>query len=175
SSPTPAASIRYTTDGSVPTAVSGNLYTAPLRITNTATIRAGAFRTGLLPSTIGTHSYLFHLTAAQRTLPVINVVTATNNWVSRSGVIGMYPETGRSEGTALVPNHPAPDYHHPAQHGAAYERPVSAEYILPDGSTGFQVDCGSRVQGSDWQRPRTVPASKFSFRLYFRGAYGERR
>ncbi|HEU0010007.1 MAG TPA: lamin tail domain-containing protein [Verrucomicrobiae bacterium] len=172
---TPAAIIRYTTDGSVPTAVNGAFYAAPLRLTNTTMVRAAAFRTGLLPSKIGTHSYLFHLTAAQRTLPVMNVVTATNNWVGRSGVIGMYPETGRAEGTAFVTNNPATDYHNPSQHGLTYERPVSAEYILPDGSTGFQVDCGIRVQGSDWQRPRTVPTSKFSFRLYFRGNYGEGR
>src|SRR5204863_7482392 len=36
-------------------------------------------------------------------------------------------------------------------------------------------DCGIRVQGSDWQRPRTLPNSKFSFRLYFRGDYGSGR
>jgi hypothetical protein len=31
------------------------------------------------------------------------------------------------------------------------------------------------VHGSDYQRPRLTTTSKFSFRLYFRGDYGEGR
>jgi len=34
------------------------------------------------------------------------------------------------------------------------------------------MDCGIRVQGSDWLRPRYMPSSKFSYRLYFRSDYG---
>jgi hypothetical protein len=42
-------------------------------------------------------------------------------------------------------------------------------------NSGFQIDCGLRVQGSDYQRPRLLPTSKFSFRTYFRGDYGAGR
>ena len=45
----------------------------------------------------------------------------------------------------------------------------------PMDKSGFQVDCGIRVQGSDWQRPRLTTTSKFSFRLYFRNDYGPGR
>ena len=39
----------------------------------------------------------------------------------------------------------------------------------------MEIGRGIRVQGSDYQRPRTISTSKFSFRLYFRGAYGSGR
>ncbi|MEZ5302588.1 MAG: chitobiase/beta-hexosaminidase C-terminal domain-containing protein [Verrucomicrobiales bacterium] len=52
---TPGAEIRYTTDGSDPTAAS-TLYTAPLAISATTTLRARAFKAGLEPSeTTGAH------------------------------------------------------------------------------------------------------------------------
>ena len=172
STPTPNAQIRFTTDGSEPTFSGGNLYVQPLRITNTALIRAATFKTNFLSSRVSTHSYLFNLTPAQRTLPVISIVAPTNNLIGRTGVIGMSPDNGRTEGTAFTTNNPATDFHNPSQHGIAYERPVSAEFIRPEDNSGFQIDCGIRVQGSDWQRPRTISTSKFSFRLYFRGAYG---
>lgn len=53
------ASIRYTLDGSEPTATTGLAYTDPVRITTTATIRAATFREGYLPSRTRTHSFLF--------------------------------------------------------------------------------------------------------------------
>ena len=175
SSPTLGASIRYTTDGQEPNVSLGTLYSGPLRITNTTMLRAVAYRANFLPSVVGTHSYLFHLTPAQRALPVYNIVMPISNWVGRSGIIGMFPDTGRSEGTAFAVANPATDYHNPSQHGIAWERKGSVEYIIPQDNSGFQIDCGVRVMGSDWQRPRTVPNSKFSFRLYFRGDYGQGR
>jgi hypothetical protein len=49
------------------------------------------------------------------------------------------------------------------------------EWIQPGDNSGFQINCGLRVQGSDYQRPRLTRTSKFSFRLYFRGDYGPGR
>ena len=172
SSPTLGASIRYTLDGLEPTATLGTQYGGPLRITNTTMIRAVAYRTNFLPSVIRTHSYLFNFTAAQRALPVINLVMPLTNWYGRSGILGMFGGYRASDNLWSVSN-AVTDYHNPSQHGIAWERPVSAEFISPQDSSGFQIDCGIRVQGSDWQRPRTLPDSKFSYRLYFRGDYGE--
>jgi len=172
-SPTPGANIGYTTDGSEPSLLNRRVYLGGLRLTNTTMIRATAFRTNLLPSKSVTHSYLYNFTVAQRSLPVMNIVTATNNLTGRTGIIGMSGGSRAGDGLYIT-NNPATDYHNPTGHGIAWERPVSAEYILPDNS-GFQIDCGIRVQGSDWQRPRTTAGSKFSFRLYFRGDYGDGR
>lgn len=56
--PTPGAEIRYTTNGSAPTATSA-LYNAPLSITGTTPLRAAAFLTGQEPSAPATATYLF--------------------------------------------------------------------------------------------------------------------
>ena len=56
---TPGVTIRFTTNGSAPTASSGFIYTNALPITNTTVLRAAAFKTGALPSDVDTHSYVF--------------------------------------------------------------------------------------------------------------------
>ena len=55
----PGAPLRYTTDGSDPTAATGIVYSGPLRITNTTVLRVAAFAPNTLPSRSTTHSYLF--------------------------------------------------------------------------------------------------------------------
>jgi hypothetical protein len=168
---TPNGIIRYTTDGSEPVA-SSPAYLNPLRITNNTRIRAAALRANFLPSRTETHSYFFNIPAAQRSIPMFAINTAVSNMIGRTGIIGMGGGSRAGDGL-FITNNPATDYHNPSAHGIAWERPVSAEYILPADNSGFQIDCGIRVQGSDWQRPRTTPASKFSYRLYFRGDYGD--
>ncbi len=172
--PTGGGFVRYTLDGSEPTAVNGLLYTAPLRLTNTTLLRAVAYRREALPSTVKTHTYFFNQNASIRSLPVLSLVTAASNLVGRTGIIGMSGGSRSGDG-AFITNNPALDYHNPSQHGIAWERPISAELIDPQDNSGFQIDCGIRVQGSDYQRPRTTPSSKFSFRLYFRSDYGPGR
>ena len=55
------ASIRYTTDGSVPTKTTGIVYTAPITIVATTTINAIAYKTGLDDSEVVTGTYTIHL------------------------------------------------------------------------------------------------------------------
>ena len=54
----PAAQVRYTTDGSTPTAQS-KLYTAPLNLTATTLLRAVEVKDGVLSDSIATASYIF--------------------------------------------------------------------------------------------------------------------
>ena len=172
---TPGAQIRFTTDGSVPTLNNGQIYRDPLRVTNTLFLRAGAFRTNLLPSLVESHSYFFNQTAVIRSLPVLSIQTASNNLIGPSGIIGMSPASWTAD--AVWPGGtPGPnDYHNPNKFGIAWERPMSVELINPADNSGFQIDCGMRVQGSDWTRPRYQANSKFSYRLYFRGDYNASR
>lgn len=180
STPTIAGTVRYTLDGSEPTVTLGTVYTGPLRITNSAMVRAVAYRHNFLPSTVRTHTYLFNQSAAIRSLPVISIVTANSNLTGPSGILGVSNvilTTGANPYYVPMTNNGVRiGYHNPSEHGIAWERPASAELINPQDNSGFQIDCGLRVQGSDWQRPR-IPneAWKFSLRLYFRGDYGEDR
>jgi len=168
---TPGATLRHTTDGSEPTG-SSPVFPGSRRIASTTLFRIAAFKSNHLPSKTVTHTYFFNLPASVRSLPVFSIVTASNNLYGPSGIIGI--SGGNYNNGAWQPN-TAADYHNPSKHGLAWERPTSVEWIRPEDNSGFQVDCGLRVQGSDWQRPRLTTSSKFSFRLYFRNDYGEGR
>jgi hypothetical protein len=70
STTTPGATIRYTTDGSDPTATSP-VAPGTLTITTSASLRARAFLDSYLPSGIITHTYLINQSAARQTLPAV--------------------------------------------------------------------------------------------------------
>ncbi|QDU55036.1 CotH kinase family protein [Aeoliella mucimassa] len=54
--------------------------------------------------------------------------------------------------------------------GVAYERATSVELIYPDGSEGFQVNAGIRIQGGAFRSHDL--SKKHSFRLLFKDDYG---
>ena len=56
---TAGATIRYTVDGSEPTASSGNVYATPLELARSTVLRARAFRQDWTPSKTTTRSYLY--------------------------------------------------------------------------------------------------------------------
>ncbi len=187
------ASIYYTLDGSEPTEVNGALYSEPIPITDSPavaarTVRAAAFKRGQLPSVATTWSYIF----PQRVLSQPRNPTGfPTSWPGTSADYEMDPQvvnTGnnRALGLRALMNLPAISVVgsiddlfssargvivHPSSSGAAWEREVTAELILPDGDEGFQVPCGIRVQGgsstSGWKSKKT------SYRLAFRGGYGQ--
>jgi CotH kinase protein/Lamin Tail Domain/Fn3 associated/Bacterial TSP3 repeat len=159
---TPGAEIRYTTNGSVPLGTNGFAYTGPIPINANRVIRAAASLTNHLPSGVQTHTYLYGLPARQRALPVLSLVSATNNLYGRTGIMEYNPRNT-------------------ANHGPAWERPVSVEYLRPEDNGGFHVDAGLRLQGGGYirgiynYRSSSLPEGKYSFRLYFRGEYGQGR
>ena len=56
---TPGATIRYTTDGSLPTLGNGVVYDSPLQVSGTTTLRAAAFKTDFEPTNVDTNTYIF--------------------------------------------------------------------------------------------------------------------
>ena len=66
STATPAATIRYTTDGSIPTATNGTTYTVPFSVDTTSVVRATAIKTGLGNAPTSTNSYLFIASVLQQ-------------------------------------------------------------------------------------------------------------
>jgi hypothetical protein len=192
SSDTAGAVVRYTTNGSAPTASSGRAYGGPLTVNGTVMIRAAAYRTGYQASEPVTHTYLFpadivnqsptgaapwsgwpaartsggqiydygmdraitgnttfgpEMTNALQALPSISIVMDLNDLFN--------PSTGI--------------YANPSADERAWERPASAELIQPDGSKGFQINCGIRIRGG---YSRSTDNPKHSFRLFFRSDYG---
>ena len=159
---TPGAVIRYTTNGSPPVAPEGFVYSGPIQINASRVIRAAAIAPNHLPSSVRTHTYLYGLPLNRRSLPALSLVSATNNLFGRNGIMESNPRNT-------------------TKRGPAWERPVSVEYFDPDGTDHFQVNAGLRLQGGDYvrglynYRVSSLPESKYSFRLYFRGEYGEGR
>lgn len=59
SSQTEGAVLRYTTNGTWPTATTGLVYSSPVPIRGTTILRAAAFKEGLQSSPVKTQTYLF--------------------------------------------------------------------------------------------------------------------
>ncbi|MGJ8643183.1 MAG: lamin tail domain-containing protein [Luteolibacter sp.] len=59
SSATVGAEIRYTLDGTKPTATTGVVYASPISISETTVLRAAAYKEGFEPTNVDTHTYIF--------------------------------------------------------------------------------------------------------------------
>lgn len=177
--------VYFTTDGLEPynsgglgeTAV---LYCGPILIDSTMCVRATGLKGGFMPSPTETNTYIFGADLAIRSLPVISLVGDEQAaFYEPNGVMAIVG--GQYEDGVWTPDGPE-CYNNPMSSGMAFERPVSFEFFNTGSEPDLQVDCGIRVHGSDWVRQRYRRCEgywegycKFSFRLYFRGLYGENR
>jgi len=183
---TEGATIYYTLDGSKPFESGGRFpagltYTGPVRIARTVCLRARALKPGFKPSTIVTHTYLVNASEELKSLPLISLVGDERQvFYEPDGIMAIVGGTYSGDGT-WVSDGPG-SYNNPMQRGIEYERPVSCEWLFPSDNSAFQENCGIRVHGSNYMRPRYHRSngywsgnSKFAFRLYFRGDYGPSR
>ncbi len=197
--PTPEVVIRYTTNGSLPSATNGFVYTGPLRIGGTTPLRAVGVRPGWQSSRVETHTYLVlddvvlqtQAKALQAGLPVawggqsadygLDARVIGPNGTDSFG--GKYTRSLKSDLTSLptlslvlpVSDMFGPQgiYANPLGHGAAWERATSIEWLNPDNTPGFQEDAGIRIQGGAFRRFDL--SLKKSFRVVFRDQYGPSR
>jgi hypothetical protein len=193
--------IRYTTDGSEPTAVNGSVYTGPIAINGTTIIRAAAFAVNQLPSTTVTRTYLFpnHVPSQPNNPPGYPATWGTYSGFPNNIVPADYemdPEivdhpTYGLEMQAALRSLPVVSIamrvedlfgatsgiyanpNPPAAQRYLWERPCSVEFIPTGGSGGFQINCGIRIQGNASREPQKTP--KHPFRLFFKGDYGPGR
>jgi hypothetical protein len=197
STSTPGAIIVYTTNGSTPTVnaslgiTNGTLYTSPLNISSTTTLRASAFKLDWKPSFVTANSYLFVNDIVNQSpsgqLPGPGwAPNGTNGQELNYGVdpdiISLYgaqavkdsllslPSISITTDVANLFNASTGIYVNATNRGMPWERPASVELIDPTGNEdGFMVNAGLRIRGG-YSRNDFNP--KHGFRLYFRGEYG---
>ena len=188
-STTPGASIRYTTDGTPPTATS-TLYSAPLNIPATTVLRAVAFAPNCAPSDVTTRTFLFLADVLQQSPSGATPPGWPSSWGDNRVDYGIDPEVigpgAPYESRALGAMQAIPAlsivmkledlfdestgiYANAGQNGDAWERPASLELLNPGGATGFQEDGGLRIRGNFSRDPNNA---KHSFRIFFRERYG---
>ncbi|MCK5851668.1 chitobiase/beta-hexosaminidase C-terminal domain-containing protein [bacterium] len=180
------AEIRYTTDGSEPTGNS-TLYAGALTFNVNTALRARAFKTGWIPSRTVTRTYLLNSDASIKNAPIISIVADWQKSIFKpNGVTSIVG--GHWTGTTYVDywiDDTPDDYNIPMQHGRSYERRTSVEFFNCQSNIWNQIDCGIRIAGSDWTRPRyrlqdmsgkwdEFPHfKKPQFNLFFRSDYGD--
>lgn len=146
SPPRPGATLRFTTDGSVPGLTHGTVYTQPIQLSaetpGVTVIRAVAVADDGALGEVVTASYMMGLEA---TLPIISLVMDPDDlWQPAHGI-----------------------YADPLLRGREWERPVDVTFVDEDRASGFHVRAGIRVHGY-----QSRAFAKKSFRLYFRSEYG---
>ncbi len=181
-SATVGAQIRYTLDGSAPTATTGLVYGGPITVTKTTVLRAAAFKAGYLPSDVDTQTYLFLADVLRQ--PAAAPAGYPTTWNGTPADYEMDPDVVDSAAYAgqmvdalksiptmsLVLNKDDMFgsqglYVNLSGQGVAWERPTSMEMIYADGRDGVQINAGLRIQGGAGRNPQLV--SKHSFRLVF--------
>ena len=187
---TAEAVIRYTFNGEPPSANTGFVYSGPIPINRTTTLRAAAFNSGYSPSRTKTHTFIY-LEDVIRQSPAGK---PPDGWPASWGgnvrdygidpdVVNntLYRETIVDDLKSIPTFSIVMDlddlfdrtrgiYANPGQDGRAWERPASIELIHPGGEKGFQIEGGIRIRGG-FSRSTNNP--KHAFRLFFREEYGE--
>ena len=196
--PTAGATIRYTTDGSRPSATNGTAYTSPVAITGSTVLRASATLSGFGPSEIITHSYIFpgDVFSQPATVPGLPTTwggagsagpSTTADYEMDPNVISdpeyepRLLQALQSRPVVCLTMDPTewldPStglYISPSSSPAVQrEAPTSVEYFEPQGSGMFQVNAGVRVtgNGSTWN----WSSKKLSLRLLFKSEHGPSR
>ena len=152
------ATIYYTTDGAGPheftgRSPAGTAYSSPILINRTTCLRAKALKPGWKPSATVTRTFVVNADTALKSLPIISLVgDSRRTFYEPDGIMAIVGGHYSADGIWVADS--SKNYNNPMQRGMAYERPVSFEWIKPQDNSGFQVDCGIRVHGSNYMRPR---------------------
>ena len=147
------ATLRYTTNGSVPTPTS-LVFSDSLYISKTTNLRVRAFREGYLPSKTTTASYLV-LTRIPR-LPIASITVKHEDFFGYT--TGIYVEGPNAE-----PEEP----HFSANYWQDWERTIHFEYFPFQEGCVVSQDVGVKI-GGNWSRAQPQKTLK----LYARNEYG---
>ena len=186
----PDTEVYYTLDGSEPSTENGTLYTEPLIINQTTILRAISYRPEYIPSEISSRTWIFLDDVFQQSS------TPPTGWPASYAINSHAMYYGMNSSIVNSPDYverlregfgdictlslitdldnlfdpQSGIYVNPGNSGRSWERPVSIEYIDPQGGEEFQIDAGLRIRGA---ASRASNNPKHSFRLFFRGEYGQ--
>jgi glucose/arabinose dehydrogenase len=76
---TSGASIRYTTDGSTPTSTAGTVYSGPITVSSTTTLKAIAYASGMSNSNVTSATYTFSTAPAKIAVPGASVLASADD------------------------------------------------------------------------------------------------
>jgi len=152
STATEGATIRYTIDGSAPTATSGRVYASAILVDQTTILRAAAFRDGLGATNVDTQTYIFPADVLAQPVMLPDIVTHR--------VYGplIAPALARIPSISIVTT---------GAINQSSEVAASVELVLPSGGDGFRVAAGVKKVGG-----HSLTFPKNNMRLYFRRQYG---
>jgi hypothetical protein len=85
---TSGASIRYTTNGSTPSETAGTLYSGPVTVSSSMTLKAIAYETGFADSAVASASYTIAAPASNTAVFVKNDATTQGSWMGVYGANG---------------------------------------------------------------------------------------
>lgn len=75
SSTTSGALIRYTTDGSTPSATAGTVYGGPVTVGSTMTLRAIAYQSGMIDSSVTTENFVINIPPPNNAVPTLDNIS----------------------------------------------------------------------------------------------------
>ena len=167
--------IKYTIDGTKPSAANGLTYTGPIAVTpetdsarrGTRRIRAVALHASAASTKTKTHTYLF---VNGITSPAIDGIVSQRNSNNQpqTDAIQAHPTYGPLLDDALL-SLPVIVINNPSGIPSPSESETSVELFAPGGTEpGFQIDCGIQAVGN-----HSLGSPKNNFRLYFRAEYGD--
>jgi hypothetical protein len=151
-------------------------------------VRAAAFKEGY-SATLKAHTFIFPTTVLTQSSDGLPPADWPYEWGQNKVDYGMDPRVVNDpqfkdsliDGLKSLPSlslvMPVDDlfdsakgiYANAGQEGRASERACSLELILPDGTKGFQEECGVRIRGGFSRMPMNP---KHAFRFFFRKEYG---
>lgn len=145
-----SSTIRYTLDGSIPTASSPE-YTTPLEISKNTVVRASCFADDYINGKVSTNTYFVNQAAA---LPVFSISSNPDNFFDEN--TGIYVD-GPAAVVASCPQQP----YSCRNYWQDWEREIHVEFFDQDKTHKFEQDAGVKILGG-WSR--TSPQKSMQLR-----------
>ncbi len=151
------AEIRYTLDGSTPTATTGTVYTGPVAVSTTLVLKAAAFKPTWVPTNTDTQTYVFPAdvratAAAKGFLQAATIANMTDTEVETA--LKEVPSMSLTVGPGVTID-------------GGEDKLATLEWLDPAGGPTFQIPCGAQLFGGAFTN-----FAKKSYRISFKGDYG---